>query len=636
MLGHPHLLLVDDDPAAIHAMRVMLDEFPHQRFASSGARAIELALEQAPDLVVLDINLPGMSGLEVCEAFQADPRLRRIPIIVATGDNAPDLEATALERGAVDFVSKPLQARQFRARVRAQLVASSKALPPVGERPGAMSRPPGRTSRLLIVDDDIAAIHFLRGTLDSLGDFYFATTGTKALELADAVRPDLILLDAQMPGMDGFEVCRQLKEMPALKTTPIVFVTRFSDRAHEMRALDMGAADFVSKPYAPGVMRARVRNMLELKRRHDADLQAAHDHWRRLSSARVSEAVRGASDAIICAGSDGVIVLANVAAGKLLASEQSQLIGRPLDQFLPDLSASTVARPDVLRLGVHRADGQFVPVEVSVSSTDEGDDSVTVVILRDVSWREELEAHERARVAAEAAHMAKSRMLSYVAHEMGNPLNAVMGFIQLLKSDASDPVTPRQVKWLDLAAAGARSLQGLLRDLLDMGRRESATFDVQVATVSVAKVVDAAIESVSEYAARSGIDVRSLVQYPGPTVLADARRLEQCLLNLLTNATKYNSPGGQVQIRVTADDARVSIAVEDNGIGMSADSLSRLFRAFERLGQEAQGEVPGSGLGLVITRQLLESMNSHLDVWSEPGAGSCFTIRLPRGNGSEG
>jgi DNA-binding response OmpR family regulator len=188
-----------------------------------------------------------------------------------------------LQKGAADFVSKPLVASQLTARVRAQLRAGqfveNVKRDCVGWD-GSAGRPPGEVPRLLIVDDDIASIHLLNHTLAAMGDLHFAKTGEEALRLARRLVPDLILLDAHMPEVDGFDVCRSLKAEPAFGHVPIVFVTRFSDPRYEMRALYLGAADFIAKPYTAAVLQARVRNLLDLKRRTDAELQAAQEHRR--------------------------------------------------------------------------------------------------------------------------------------------------------------------------------------------------------------------------------------------------------------------------------------------------------------------------------------------------------------------
>ena len=627
------LLLVDDDPSAIQVMGRMLAQYPDQRFATSGEAALRLAREVTPDLIVLDVDMPGMTGFDVCEALKADPALGCIPVIFATSHDATALlQVAAFQKGAADFVTKPLIATQLLARVRAhlrtkRLIDDLKRANPTGG--AAPQQPSTRRPRVLIVDDDIASIHILRHTLAKMGDLHFAKTGEEALLLARRLVPDLILLDAHMPGIDGFDVCRSLKAEAPFRHVPIAFVTRFSDPRYEMRAFDLGAADFIAKPYTGAVLQARLRNLLELKRRTDAELQAVREHWRRVGDARVADIVGAASDAIVTYDVDDKVVLINAAACRMFGVEHGQAIGSPVQALLGEV-ASTEDRlqSDSARTTMTRTDGSCFPVEVSAARVGEGPDRLSTVMLRDISERERLEAESRSRVEAETANRTKTLMMSYIAHEMGNPLNGLLGFAELMVADLSHPLAPEQATRLAHIVAGGRHLQGLMSDVMDLGRFEAGKFTIDLRPVDVACCADGAAAAVSALAEQAGVMLSSLPALPPLRVTADAGRLHQCLVNLLTNAIKYNHAGGWVRIEVHADAEGVAIAVRDNGTGLDALQREHLFEPFNRLGRP-RAAAPGAGLGLVITRQLVEAMKGRLRVESVPGQGSCFTIVLP-------
>jgi len=627
------LLLVDDDPSAIQVMGRMLSQYPNQRFATTGEAALRLAREATPDLIVLDVDMPGMTGLDVCEALRADPVLARVPVILATShDPTTLLQVTAFRKGASDFVTKPLIAAQLTARVRAHLrtklliedlqrnsLASGVALPLPGTK----------ASRLLIVDDDIASIHVLRHTLAAMGDFHFAKNGEEALDLARRLLPDLILLDAHMPGIDGFDVCKTLKAEAAFRHVPIAFVTRFSDPRNEMRALDLGAADFIAKPYTRAVLQARVRNLLELKRRTDAELESVREHLRRVGDARVADIVSAASDAIVTCNADAKVVLINAAACRMFGVEHAQAMGSPMQALLGEGALPGEHRQDApVRITITRANGECFPTEMSVSRVGEGADCLTTVMLRDISDRERLEAESRSRIEAETASRTKTLMLSYIAHEMGNPLNGLLGFAQLMATDDSNPLPAVQEKRLAQILASGKHLEALMRDVMDIGRFETGKLSVELRPVNAARCAQDATEAVSALAEQAGVTLACLLASASVHCAADAGRLYQCLVNLLTNAIKYNRRGGWARIEVTGDSTEVAIAVRDNGFGLDAPQRQHLFEPFNRLGRQ-QAAAPGMGLGLVITRQLVEAMNGQLRVESAPGLGSCFTIALP-------
>jgi PAS domain S-box-containing protein len=630
------LLLVDDDPFAIHIMGRMLSQYPSQRFATSGEVALRLARELTPDLILLDVEMPGMTGFDVCEALKSDPELAHVPVIFVTSHNTPAAKTAALQKGAADFVVKPLAAARLRSAVQEQLRTEPLAQDLVRGHlaTGAAPRQPlEHVPRILIVDDDVAAILILRHTLSDIGDFRFAKTGEDALQLARQFNPHLILLDAHMPGLDGFAVCAALKADPAFEHVPIVFVTRFSDPHNEKRALDLGAADFIAKPFTPSVLYARVRNLLELVQRTDAKLQAVGAHWRMVGDARVAEIVEGASDAIVTYDADDKVVLANAAACRVFGVQHGQVIGLRVQALfggefqVPGQSPGTPAR-----ITLSRGNGARFLAEVSTSRVGHESQLLTTVIVRDVGDRERLEVELRSRIAAESASRTKTLMMSYIAHEIGNPLNCLQGFAQLMADDVHHPLAPEQTKRLEHIVASGQQLEVLMREVVDLGRIEVDKLSIDLQQVDAAICVKDAAAAVSALARQAGVTLSPIPVSPFLRLTADAERLHQCLLNLLTNAIKYNRSGGWARIEVRGDAEEVTIAVSDNGIGMDAMQRQHLFEPFNRLGR--QQVATGSGLGLVITRQLVEAMHGQLRVDSAPAQGSCFTITLPGVHGA--
>ncbi len=559
------LLLVDDDASAIQVMSRMLAQFPNQRFATSGPEALRLARESTPDLILLDADMAGMTGLDICQALKADPALAQVPVIFVTSHRAPLLEVAVLDLGAVDFVSKPLNASQLTSRVRAQLQHRQLVDRRASER-RARAMPPGQAGaqapRLLIVDDDVAAIRILRRAVATLGEVYYATGGEEALRLARVLGPDLIVLDGQMPGMDGFAVCETLKRELAFQHVPVVFVTRFSDPRTERRAFDLGAADFLVKPYAAAVVHARLRNLLELKQHTDAQLQGLGDE-----GAGRGAAVRPASVPV------PVPVLA-----------QARLAPQPAAPVLAAMAAVTA------------------PVSATVPATV---------------------------LAPDAASSIQPLLLSYIAHELGNPLNGILGFAQLMLADTGQPLGPDQARRLEHVMASGRHLQALLRDLQDLGGLESGKLAVKLGPFRLAACVEGAATSVSALATQAHITL-GWAAVPAPVcVIGDPDRLHQCLVNLLSNAIKYGRHGGWARIELQCHDKQVEIAVRDNGLGMNAAQRLQLFEPYNRLGRQGSA-LPGAGLGLMVTRMLMQAMNGELHVHSVPHEGSCFTLVLPR------
>ncbi|MCE0461050.1 MULTISPECIES: ATP-binding protein [Pseudomonas] len=246
-------------------------------------------------------------------------------------------------------------------------------------------------------------------------------------------------------------------------------------------------------------------------------------------------------------------------------------------------------------------------------------------ITRDITDRRAAEiALGTAREEAESASRAKSEFLSRMSHELRTPLNAILGFAQLLDMDSTAGQRP-QVS--HILRAG-QHLLALINEVLDIARIEAGRLPLNIEPLALSAVLHEALTLVSPMAADAGIRLVELSPLPdGSGVLADRQRLVQVLLNLLSNAIKYNRPGGEVRIEVTTRLQRISIAVSDTGHGIAPEQLARLFKPFERL--DADPQVEGTGLGLSLSKSLLEMMQGSLQVHSVPGQGSCFTLQLP-------
>ena len=227
---------------------------------------------------------------------------------------------------------------------------------------------------------------------------------------------------------------------------------------------------------------------------------------------------------------------------------------------------------------------------------------------------------------------ASAAFLGNVVHELRTPLNAILGFAELLRSDAAvAALSPRQSASLAYIEQSARHLNCLVGDLLDLSRIEGGHLLVDLHHVSLPQVVGEALDMLQPLAARARVTLAADRSRNELAARADLLRLRQVLLNLVGNAIKYSRPGGHVNVDwmldVGGESARISVS--DDGSGLTRSQMERLFHPFDRLGAEAS-RVEGNGIGLVVTRSLVQLMHGHLDVWSEPGRGCVFTVVLPR------
>ncbi len=324
------------------------------------------------------------------------------------------------------------------------------------------------------------------------------------------------------------------------------------------------------------------------------------------------EAVQGASPGELIGKNDADLV-AEEHAGELMAQDREVLrTGTTLD-----IAVDEVDTPDGLR--------QFRTRKIPIAAQHEVPGFLLCIrddITESVTALAELES---AKSEAERANTAKSDFLSRMSHELRTPLNAVIGFGQLLELD--NP-TDDQRDSIDQILRGGRHLLGLINEILDLARIETGRLSMTVEPTPIEVIAEEALDLVRPLAAENGIDIPTLLVGDwSHWVLVDPQRLKQVLLNLLGNAIKYNRAGGRVDISCHTSQGRLRVNVTDTGLGIDQEQLSTMFAPFERLGAESS-DVEGTGLGLSLSKSILEAMGGVIGVESEHGHGSTFWIDI--------
>ena len=360
---------------------------------------------------------------------------------------------------------------------------------------------------------------------------------------------------------------------------------------------------------------------------------------RKEAEARFEALLESAPDAIIVADDKGMIAVANHRASDLFGYSRDELIGHPVEMLVPqqnrdghpDLRRGYVAHPAVrpmgagLQLWAQRKDGSKFPVDISLAPLETPAGILVSAAVRDITDR--LAAEEALRAAkedAEQANLAKSEFLSRMSHELRTPLTAILGFTELLQLGGM-PADQRDL-FVDRTHRAGQHLLSLINDVLDISRVEAGSLAMSIEAVDAAPLVEDAIELIAPMAQTRRIAVANTVR--DAAVMADSGRLRQVLLNLLSNAVKYNREAGAITISSRAVGEIVSITVSDTGPGISEQDLPRLFQPFERLGVQT-GEIEGTGIGLAISRGLVDMMGGTIEVASVPGEGTRFTVSLP-------
>ncbi|MBM3462719.1 MAG: PAS domain S-box protein [Armatimonadetes bacterium] len=449
-------------------------------------------------------------------------------------------------------------------------------------------------------------------------------------------RYQLVLADWVLPGeVDGLALCRRVREMRDERPHVIVLTVR--DRPEEIeQVLQAGADDYLPKPLLPRLVKTRIQvaewQLAERLARVEAEA----------ARARLASVVEFSDDAIVTMTLDGTITDWNCAAEALFGHSAEEAVGQHVSMLDGDPVEEIL---DCVRRGMpvrhmeavrHRKDGEIIEVSVTFSPIRDRAGKLTGVssILRDIS---EAKRHERelraAWKAAARANQAKTAFLSSMSHEVRTPLNAIVGFSDLLlaERDSMDPATMHGT--IENVSVAASDLLKLADEMLDLARIEAGRLALHPEEFLVADVIRNAISIVSHQALRKEVRLVGPIALEGDMV-ADPARVRQILFNLLTNAIKFSPVGGEVRIDVERASDAIVLAVGDLDPGIPAEDIERIFQPFEQVNVGGRAR-EGTGLGLAIVRELVHAHGGRIHVSSALGQGSRFVVTLPQGGRGE-
>ena len=349
--------------------------------------------------------------------------------------------------------------------------------------------------------------------------------------------------------------------------------------------------------------------------------------------------------AIVALDMSGTVTAWNPAAERLFGYTRAEAVRRDIDDMVaahPDLHRDAKERSAIAAGGREpgrvltqrtRKDGTLVDVDiVSAPVFVTGEQVGYFAIYSDVS---ELQARTRelAEKSAEleVASKHKSEFLANMSHELRTPLNAIVGFSQVLKEKLFGEVNEKQDEYLDDILSSSNHLLELINDILDLSKVEAGQVELERRLFSLREALERGVVMVRERALRNGVELSLDLDAQVDLVEGDERRIQQVVFNLLSNAVKFTPSGGRVDVSTATENGEVRVAVRDTGPGISPDDQARIFEEFQQA-RDTNGERPeGTGLGLALSRSLVELHGGRIWVESEPGKGSTFTFTLPAG-----
>ncbi len=489
-------------------------------------------------------------------------------------------------------------------------------------------------TNILVVDDDQTIRDGCSRILSKGGWAVIAAeNGQKALDEIRSHRGemDVVLLDLMMPGLSGMEVLEQ-----SLHTDPdllVVVITGYATVESAVEAMKKGAYDFIAKPFTPDQLRIVVKRALE---RRALQKEAAFLRQEREKSLRdiatekskIKTIIHSMGDGVLVCDQDGSVVLTNPAANLMLQRSEDRLLGKLLNEaHLPPELTSAIDKS----LKTRESTFASVSQELSVGPTEEvylrahtapvrndvGEIMGAVTVLQDISYLKELDKM-------------KSEFIAMVAHELRAPIAAVEQQLTVILNKMAGEVTEKQEQLLSRAKERTKGLLDLIKDLLDLSKIEAGKMVQYKEPLSLYEVIQRVVDLMRTEAEHKNIDLQFVGSAETPLIQADRNSMEGIFTNLISNAIKYTPENGKVRVVLGEESGFVKASVSDTGIGIEEENLPRIFDKFYRVRTNETRQIVGTGLGLWIVKSIVAAHLGSISVESNVGAGTTFTILLPK------
>jgi PAS domain S-box-containing protein len=480
---------------------------------------------------------------------------------------------------------------------------------------------------VLIIDDDPGKRHSIAKILRKAGYAIIeGETGAEGLRLA-LEKPILIILDVKLPDMSGFEVCRRLKEDAATSAIPILHIsTTFVDIEDRIQGLEGGADGYLTDVLEPLELIATVKALLRARRAEEA-AQISTRQWQVTFDA--------ISDGVFLLDRRGRVIQTNAAMERILGSSWDAISGQTIHNLL-SVPSSPEDSPFLRMLETGRreaaeltSDDRWLRVTVDPIRDASGIVKGGLCIASDITDRRRLEEELRRRAEELAvADRRKDEFLAMLAHELRNPLAPIANALEAMSLDRSDSAATEES--LAIAVRQVVHMARLLDDLLDVSRFTRGNIQLRKVPVDLTSVLQQAIETSRPFIEAG--DHQLMTSFPNSPVWleGDPTRLAQVVANLLNNAAKYTDRGGLIALTAAREGDEAVVRVRDNGIGLSAEMLPRVFDLFSQEDRSLDRSQGGLGIGLTLVRSLVHLHGGSIHAESTgPNLGSEFTIRLP-------
>jgi len=507
--------------------------------------------------------------------------------------------------------------------------------------------------KIVLVDDNIATLNQGKSLLQAFYKVYTIQSAATLFENLEHDIPDLILLDVEMPEMDGFETITKLKANIRYKNIPVIFLTSKSDEESERKGFSLGAVDYITKPFSGPLLQKRISNQILYTRVQNAIKDYSKDLEIMVGElAKANERTKIMMEKTpLCAwlwNSDFEMIDCNEAAVKLFAfKDKKECLERYHElypEYQPEEQRSTEKMKDYIKKAFEDGicefewmyktlDGVIMPALIILVRVEIDDGYAVAGYTRDMREKKAFMEEMRRAEIAEESNKAKSRFLATMSHEMRTPMNSIIGFAELALDKPDNEFVQEGRVYLNRIKESAKWLLHIINDILDISKIESGKVELEYAPFDLDEILLRCQSIVMPEAREKKLDLKFNTEpLNGKKLIGDQVRLYQVFMNLLSNAIKFTNTGTiKFSSSIKSSDhqkIKIYFEVKDSGIGINPEQLKKIFEPFTQADSSTTRKFGGTGLGLSITKNLVELMGGTLAVESASGDGSLFSFEI--------
>jgi len=589
-----NILIVEDDELNFELANELLTYRGHSvLWAKDGEECANIISTERPDLILMDIGLPMEDGLTLTKRIKADILTRNIPVVAFTAMVMSTDRENAMEAGCDGFIPKPINITSFANTVEKFIKITYKP------------------HNILAIDDNVMNTEIIRETLESINQNVTAAyNGKQALELIEKEKFDLILLDIMMPDMSGYDIIQKIKLNPKAADLPVVFISALDSTDNIVKGFNLGSYEYIVKPYKIAELKARILNILKIK-----DLQ---DDLR--SEKKILDIIfEFSADGIVLLNSKFELVSCNDIFLRWIGRNQKSVLNKKFcgiincnnENFIKNNTENNTHFKFELQTEQKRVLGVNC---TRVTSQNPDVIKGYVLVLRDITAQMEIESQKETFVAT-------------LTHDLKTPVRAQIKALELLQEGTFGNISKPQEEIITEILNSNKYMSSMLDNLLTTYKYENGNVVLHPVEFDINSLITSSYSELKYIAGDKKQTVSFDFKDEKLNITADPIEIKRVVHNLLYNAINYTDEEGKITIssQKTLNESIVSFI--DNGRGITKDEIASLFNKFTSSNKKFRKV--GTGLGLYLSKQIMERHGGSISVESEEGIGSTFTIKLP-------